>query len=78
MLKNKYDDHHPAILRMIRMTIEDAHAEGKKAYICGEIAADTALTENFLQMGVDGLSVAPAAILPLRKALRASHRTKVI
>jgi phosphotransferase system enzyme I (PtsI) len=78
LLKNKYDDHHPAILRMIRMTIEDAHAEGKKAYICGEIAADTALTENFLQMGVDGLSVAPAAILPLRKALRASHRTKVI
>lgn len=72
MLKNKYNDHHPAVLKMIQMTIESAHEKGKKAYICGEIAADTGLTEKFLQMGVDGLSVVPAAILPVRKAIRES------
>jgi phosphotransferase system enzyme I (PtsI) len=77
LLKNKYDDHHPAVLKMIQMTIEAGHAEGKKVYICGEIAADTALTETFLQMGVDGLSVVPAAILPVRRVLRASHRRKI-
>ena len=70
LLKNKYDDHHPAILRMIRMVVEAAHAEGKKAGICGDIAADTELTETFLRMGVDFLSVVPACILPVRKALR--------
>ena len=70
LLKNKYDDHHPAILRMIQMVIEAAHAEGKKAGICGEIAADTRLTETFVHMGVDFLSVVPACILPVRKALR--------
>jgi phosphotransferase system enzyme I (PtsI) len=77
LLKNKYDDHHPAVLKMIQMTIEAGHAEGKKVYICGEIAADTALTETFLQMGVDGLSVVPAAILPVRRVLRASRRRKI-
>lgn len=70
LLKNKYDDHHPAVLRMIQMVVEAGHAEGKKAGICGEIAADTALTETFLRMGVDFLSVVPACILPVRKALR--------
>lgn len=70
LLKNKYDDHHPAILRMIQMVVEAAHAEGKKAGICGEIAADTRLTETFVRMGVDFLSVVPACILPVRKALR--------
>ena len=70
LLKNKYDDHHPAILRMIQMVVESAHAEGKKAGICGEIAADTRLTETFVRMGVDFLSVVPACILPVRKALR--------
>lgn len=70
LLKNKYDDHHPAILRMIQMVVEAAHAEGKKAGICGEIAADTRLTETFIRMGVDFLSVVPACILPVRKALR--------
>ena len=70
LLKNKYDDHHPAILRMIQMVVEAAHAEGKKAGICGEIAADTRLTETFVHMGVDFLSVVPACILPVRKALR--------
>lgn len=70
LLKSKYDDHHPAILRMIRMVVEAGHAEGKPVGICGEIAADTGLTETFLRMGVDFLSVVPACILPVRKALR--------
>ena len=70
LLRDKYDDHHPAILRMIRMVVEAAHQEGKEVGICGEIAADTALTETFLRMGVDFLSVVPACILPVRKALR--------
>lgn len=70
LLKKKYDDHHPAILRMIQMVVEAGHAEGKKVGICGEIAADTGLTETFLRMGVDFLSVVPACILPVRKALR--------
>lgn len=70
LLKSKYDDHHPAILRMIQMVVEAGHAEGKSVGICGEIAADTGLTETFLRMGVDFLSVVPACILPVRKALR--------
>lgn len=70
LLKGKYDDHHPAILRMIRMVVEAAHQEDREVGICGEIAADTALTETFLRMGVDFLSVVPACILPVRKALR--------
>lgn len=70
LLKKKYDDHHPAILRMIKMVTEAGHAEGKKVGICGEIAADIRLTEEFVRMGVDFLSVVPACILPVRKALR--------
>jgi len=70
LLKNKYDDHHPAILKMIRMVIEGGHRSGCKVYICGELAADSALTEKFIQIGVDGLSVVPACVLPIRKALR--------
>lgn len=70
LLRNKYNDHHPAVLRMIRMVVEAGHAEHKRVCICGELAADTALTEEFLKMGVDCLSVVPAYILPVRKALR--------
>ncbi|WP_448781383.1 phosphoenolpyruvate--protein phosphotransferase [Blautia sp.] len=70
LLRKKYNDHHPAVLRMIRMVIEAGHAENKRVCICGELAADTALTEEFLRMGVDCLSVVPACILPVRKALR--------
>ncbi len=70
LLKEKYNDHHPAVLRMIRMVIEAAHEAGRRVCICGEIAADTDLTETFLKMGVDALSVVPACILPVRKALR--------
>lgn len=73
LLKDKYDDHHPAILRMIRMVVEAAHQEGRQVGICGEIAADTALTATFLKMGVDFLSVVPACILPVRKALRETN-----
>lgn len=70
LLKDKYDDHHPAILRMIQMVVEAGHQEGCKVCICGELAADTALTAGFLKMGVDALSVVPACILPVRKAIR--------
>ena len=70
LLRNKYNDHHPAVLRMIKMVVEAGHAENKRVCICGELAADTALTEEVLKMGVDCLSVVPACILPVRKALR--------
>lgn len=69
-LKRKYDDHHPAVLAMIRMTVEAGHRHNCKVYICGEIAADTALTETFLRLGVDALSVVPACILPVRRQVR--------
>ena len=70
LLKDKYNDHHPAILRMVRMVVDSAHKEGKRVGICGELAADTALTGKFLEMGVDFLSVVPACVLPVRKAIR--------
>ena len=64
------DAHHPAVLRMIELTVENAHRAGIWAGICGELAADPELTGEFLAMGVDELSVAPERILPLRKAIR--------
>lgn len=64
------DVRHPAVLRMIQIAAENAHAEGKWIGICGELAADTELTEQFLAMGVDELSVSPALVLPLRKKIR--------
>lgn len=70
LLRKKYNDHHPAVLRMIQMVIEAGHAENRRVCICGELAADTALAEELLRMGVDCLSVVPACILPVRKALR--------
>ena len=70
LLKDKYNDHHPAVLRMVRMVVESAHKEGKRVGICGELAADTALTGKFLEMGVDFLSVVPACVLHVRKAIR--------
>lgn len=69
-LDDFYDPHHPAILKMIRMTVENAHKAGIWAGICGELGADTTLTEAFLQMGVDELSVSPGKILPIRKIIR--------
>ena len=70
LLRKKYNDHHLAVLRMIKMVIDAGHAENKRVCICGELAADTALTEEFLKMGVDCLSVVPACILQVRRALR--------
>lgn len=64
------DTHHPAVLRMIELTVENAHRAGIRVGICGELAADPELTGEFLAMGVDELSVAPERILPLRKAIR--------
>lgn len=66
-----YNPHHKAILKMIRMVVENAHACGKWAGICGELGADTELTEEFVNMGVDELSVAPSMVLKLRKIVRA-------
>ena len=65
-----YDPHHPAVLAMICMAAENAHAEGKWIGICGELGADLELTEEFLSMGLDELSVSPAMVLPLRKKIR--------
>ena len=65
-----YDPHHPAVLRMIRMAAESAHAEGAWIGICGELGADLELTEEFLKMGLDELSVSPSMVLPLRNRIR--------
>ena len=65
-----YDSHHPAVLEMIRMAAANAHAEGKWIGICGELAADLSLTETFLEMKIDELSVVPGMVLPLRKRIR--------
>ena len=62
-----YDAHHPAVLRMIAMVVENAHKAGIWAGICGELGADQTLTREFLAMGVDELSVSPGSILPIRK-----------
>lgn len=64
-----YDAHHPAVLRMIKMVVENAHKAGIWAGICGELGADLELTKNFLKMGVDELSVSPGRILPIRKII---------
>ena len=64
-----YDAHHPAVLSMIRTTVENAHKAGIWAGICGELGADTSLTKEFLAMGVDELSVSPGSVLPIRKII---------
>ena len=64
-----YDPHHPAVLAMIRMVVENAHAESIWAGICGELGADLSLTKEFLKMGVDELSVSPGRVLPIRKVI---------
>lgn len=65
-----YNPHHKAILKMIQMVVDNAHKAGKWAGICGELGADTELTETFVRMGIDELSVAPSMILKLRKIVR--------
>lgn len=74
-LDDFYDPHHPAVLKMIRMTVENAHKAGIWAGICGELGADSTLTEEFLKMGVDELSVSPGKILPIRKIIRETSIT---
>ena len=71
-----YDPHHPAVLRMIQMVVENAHKAGIWAGICGELGADTTLTRRFLAMGVDELSMSPGSILPVRKSILETDVTK--
>ena len=64
------DTHHPAVLRAIKMTVEAGHRHGIWVGICGELGADLSLTDTFLRMGIDELSVNPTSVLPLRKEIR--------
>ncbi len=69
-LDNSYDPHHPAVLKMIKMVVDSGHSAGIWVGICGELGADTSLTEAFIKMGVDELSVSPSFVLPIRKIIR--------
>jgi phosphotransferase system enzyme I (PtsI) len=69
-LDDFYNPHHKAIFKMIKMVADNAHKNGCKVSICGELASDKTLTENFLDMGVDTLSVSPAFVLELRNVIR--------
>ena len=71
-----FNPHHPAVLRAIKMTIEAGHRHGIWVGICGELGADTALTETFLRMGVDELSMNAKSILPVRKIIRSVDLSK--
>ena len=69
-LDNIYDSHHPAIMKMLQMIVDNGHAGGCWVGICGELGADTTLTETFLRMGFDELSVSPSMVLPVREEIR--------
>ena len=73
-LERFYDPQHPAVLRMIKMTADAAHEAGIWAGICGELAADCSLTDTFIKMGIDELSVSPRSVLPVRNAVRSSYQ----
>mgnify|MGYP002782951655 FL=1 len=75
-LDNFFNPHHPALLKLIEMTVKNGHKEGIWVGICGELGADLSLTENFLRMGVDELSVNPPAVLPLREKIGAIDLSK--
>lgn len=75
-LDDFYDSHHPAILRMIQMVIDNGHKENCWVGICGELGADTTLTETFLKMGIDELSVSPSMIFPVRDKIRSTDTNK--
>lgn len=75
-LDNIYDAHHPAVLRMIQMTIENGHKHGCWVGICGELGADLSLTRTFIEMGIDELSVSPSFVLPVRKNIRETNLNK--
>ena len=74
-LDNIYDSHHPAVLRMLQMVVENGHKEGCWVGICGELGADISLTETFLKMGMDELSVSPSMILKVREQIRKTDTT---
>ncbi|HIV35250.1 MAG TPA: phosphoenolpyruvate--protein phosphotransferase [Candidatus Blautia intestinigallinarum] len=76
-LEKKFDRHHPAVLRMMEMVIKATHEAGKKVLVCGELAAEKAMIPYFLKLNVDALSMAPACILPARKAVRNLDLTKM-
>ena len=76
MLFRSFNPHHPAVLRAIKMTIDAGHRHGIWVGICGELGADTALTETFLRMGVDELSMNAKSILPVRKIIRSVDLSK--
>lgn len=65
-----FNSKHPALIKMIRIVTNNVHLEGKRISICGDLAADLSMTEQFINMGIDELSVAPSQILPLRKHIR--------
>jgi phosphoenolpyruvate-protein phosphotransferase (PTS system enzyme I) len=75
-LDNIYNPHHQAVLRMIELTIRNAHKEGIWVGICGELGADMELTDRILQMGIDELSVAPPFVLSLRQKIRGLNLTR--
>lgn len=70
VLSDFFNPHHPAVLKLIQMTVENAHKEGIWVGMCGELGSDLSITETFLRMGVDEFSVAPYSVLPLRKQIR--------
>lgn len=72
-----YDPHHLAVLRMIKIVVDNAHKNGIRAGICGELGSDLSLTKTFLKIGVDELSVSPSMILPLRNKIRKTDTSKV-
>lgn len=75
-LERFYDPKHPAVFRMIQMTVDAAHKAGIWAGICGELASDVSLAETFIKMGVDELSVSPRSVLPIRNAVRNTTANK--
>lgn len=77
-LDSFYDPHHPAVLRMIQTVVENAHKAGIWAGICGELGADLSLTQEFLKMGVDELSVSPGRVLSVRKIIRETDVGKLL
>ena len=77
-LEDFYQPHHKAILRMIQMVVENAHKRGIWVGICGELGADLALTEVFLRMGVDELSMAPSMVLKVREVVRGLNLSGIL
>ena len=75
-LERFFDAHHTSVLRMLKIIADNAHKAGIWAGICGELASDATLTETFLAIGIDELSVSPSAVLPMRSAIRAIDTQK--